>query len=178
MILAVGFPFRIKGFDILCRAFHSIATEHPEWRLVLIGYLAPEGLHAAGLEHPQIEAHPGVLQPQLAEWMSRCAIFALPSRTEAMGRILIEAGAAGKCRVASRVDGIPTVIEDGVDGLLVEKEDVGQLAATLTRLIGDAQSRCRLGEAARARMKREFSGEVYVEHYAELVSCALSRRGA
>jgi glycosyltransferase involved in cell wall biosynthesis len=178
IILAAGFPFRVKGFDILCRAFHTIAAEHPEWKLVLIGYRAPEELRAAGLEHPQIEAHPGVLQPELAEWMSRCAIFALPSRTEAMGRVLIEAGAAGKCRVASRVDGIPTVIEDGVDGLLVEKEDVGQLAAALAHLIGDAQMRRRLGEAARVRMKREFSGEAYLEHYAELVSCALSRRGA
>ena len=50
-----------------------------------------------GLEHPQIEARPGVKQPELAAWMSRCAIFALPSRTEAMGRVLIEAGAAAKC---------------------------------------------------------------------------------
>jgi glycosyltransferase involved in cell wall biosynthesis len=178
IILAVGFPFLVKGFDILCRAFHSIASEHPGWKLVLIGYGAPEQLRAAGLQHPQIEAHPGVLQPKLAEWMSRCAIFALPSRTEAMGRVLIEAGAAAKCRVASRVDGIPTVIEDGVDGLLVEKEDVGQLAATLARLINDVALRRRLGEAARARVQREFSGEVYVEHYAELVSSAQKRRGA
>lgn len=177
IILAAGFPFRVKGFDNLCRAFHAIAAQHPEWTLVLIGYRAPEELRAAGLEHPRIQAHPGVLQQELAEWMSRCAIFALPSRTEAMGRVLIEAGAAGKCRVASRVDGIPTVIEDGVDGLLVEKEDVGQLAAALSRLIGDEQLRRRLGEAARIRMKREFSGEAYVEHYAELVSSALSGRG-
>jgi glycosyltransferase involved in cell wall biosynthesis len=178
IILAVGFPFRVKGFDILCRAFHSIAAEHPGWKLVLIGHGAPEQLHAAGLEHPQIEPHPGVLQPELAEWMSRCAIFALPSRTEAMGRVLIEAGAAGKCRVASRIDGIPTVIEDGVDGLLVEKEDVGQLAATLARLIGDVPLRRQLGEAARARTQRDFSGEVYIAHFAELVSSALGQRGA
>ncbi len=178
MILGIGFPFRVKGFDILCRAFRAIAAEHPSWKLVLIGYRAPEELHAAGLEHPQIEAYPGVLQPQVAEWISRCAIFALPSRTEAMGRVLIEAGAAGKCRVATRVDGIPTVIEDGVDGLLVEKEDVEKLSAALARLIGDAALRRRLGEAARTRAQRDFSGAVYVEHYAELVSCALQRSEA
>jgi glycosyltransferase involved in cell wall biosynthesis len=177
MILGVGFPFRVKGFDILCRAFHAIAAEHPGWKLVLIGHRAPEELRAAGLEHPQIEAHPGVLQPELAEWMSRCAIFALPSRTEGIPRVLIEAGAAGKCRVASRVGGIPNVIEDGVDGLLVEKEDVGQLGATLAHLIGDPQLRRRLAEAARVRTQREFSGEAYLEHYAELVSCVLKRRG-
>lgn len=176
MILGVGFPFWIKGFDILCRAFHSIAANHPQWKLVLIGHLVPGALHAAGLEHPQIDARPGMLLPELAEWMSRCAIFALPSRTEAMGRVLIEAGAAGKCRVASRVGGIPTVIEDGVDGLLVEKEDVGRLAATLARLIGDAPLRRRLGDAARVRAQREFSGDAYLEHYTELISSALSQR--
>lgn len=178
IILAVGFPFLVKGFDILCKAFQAIAPANPEWKLVLIGYGAPEQLRAAGLEHPQIEAHPGVLQPKLAEWMSRCAIFALPSRTEAMGRVLIEAAAAAKCRVASRVDGIPTVIEDGVDGLLVEKEDSGQLATTLARLISDVALRRRLGAAARERIQRDFSGEVYVEHYAELISSALRRSRA
>lgn len=176
MILGVGFPFRVKGFDILCRAFRAIAAKYPGWKLVLIGHRVPDELRAAGLEHPHIEARPGVLQPELAEWMSRCAIFALPSRTEGMGRVLIEAGAAGKCRVASRVDGIPTVVEDGVDGVLVQKENVDELAATLARLIDDAPLRRRLGDAARARMHREFSGDVYLEHYAELVRSALAQR--
>jgi len=176
MILGVGFPFRVKGFDILCRAFHMIASEHREWRLVLIGHFVPEELRAAGLEHPRIEARPGMKQPELAEWMSHCAIFALPSRTEAMGRVLIEAGAAGKCRVASRVDGIPTVLEDGIDGLLVEKENVDELAEMLARLIGDAPLRRRLGDAARVRVEREFSGEAYLEHYTELVSSAMTLR--
>jgi len=175
MILGAGFPFSVKGFDVLCRAFHAIAVDHPKWKLVLIGHLVPQALRAAGLEHPQIEARPGMLQPELAAWMSRCAIFALPSRTEAMGRVLIEAGAAGKCRVASRVGGIPTVIEDGVDGLLVEKEDISGLAATLARLIDDAPCRRRLGEAARVRVQREFSGDAYLEHYTELVASALAR---
>jgi len=176
MILGVGFPFRVKGFDILCRAFHRIAVEHPAWKLVLIGHLVPEELRAAGLEHPQIDARPGVKHPELAQWMSRCAIFALPSRTEAMGRVLIEAGAAGKCRVASRVDGIPTVIEDGVDGCLVEKENVDQLAAMLAQLICDASMRRRLGDVARVRVEREFSGDAYLRHYTELVASALALR--
>jgi glycosyltransferase involved in cell wall biosynthesis len=176
IILAVGFPFRVKGFDILCRAFHKIAADHQGWKLVLIGNGAPEELRRLGLEHPGIEARPGMLQPELAEWISRCAIFASPSRTEAMGRVLIEAGAAGKCRVASRVDGIPTVVEDGIDGLLVDKEDVNELAATLSRLIEDVPLRRKLGDAARARTRREFSGEVYLQHYTELVVSALAQR--
>ena len=176
IILGVGFPFRVKGFDLLCQAFRAISSRHPEWKLVLIGYRVPQEVHERGLEHPRIEVYPGLKQPQVAEWMARCAIFALPSRTEAMGRVLLEAATAGKCRVAARVDGIPTVVEDGVDGVLIDPERVDQLAAALDRLMGDSGLRHHLGEAARARVMREFSEEAYLEHYAELVSAALRGR--
>ena len=178
IILGVGFPFRVKGFDILCRAFAEVSSRHPEWKLVLIGHGAPQEVQDGGLQHPRIEAHPGLKQPQVAAWMARCAIFALPSRTEAMGRVLLEAGAAGKCRLAARVDGIPTVVEDGVDGLLVETENVDQLAAALERLMGDEGLRRRLAEAARRRVEREFSEEAYLDHYCELVRAALLRMAA
>lgn len=176
LVLSVGFPFRVKGFDILCEAFERVTPRFPHWRLVLIGHRVPDELRAGGLEHPQIEALPGLRQPDVAQWMSRCAVFALPSRTEAMGRVLLEAGAAAKARLATRVDGIPTVVEDGVDGLLVEKENVEQLASALERLMSDAELRRRLGEAAQKRVATEFSPVRYLEHYVGLVSSALGRR--
>lgn len=176
IILGVGFPFRVKGFDLLCEAFRRIASRYPDWKLVLIGYRAPEEVRERGFAHPRIEAYPGLKQPQVAEWMARCAIFALPSRTEAMGRVLLEAAAAGKCRLAARVDGIPTVIEDGVDGVLIEPESLDPLAAALQRLMDDPVLRQRLGEAARRRVAREFSAEAYLDHYSEMVSTALGGR--
>ncbi len=176
IILGVGFPFRVKGFDTLCRAFLRIADRYPSWKLVLVGFRVPEEVRTAGLDHPRIETRPGLKQPQVAEWMARCAIFALPSRTEAMGRVLLEAAVAAKCRVAARVDGIPTVVEDGVDGVLVEPDSVEQLATALETLICDPSLRERLGNAARQRVEQEFSDEAYLDHYSELVSAAL--RGA
>lgn len=178
IVLGVGFPFRIKGFDVLCEAFQRIADRYPGWKLVLIGHRVPEEAQAAGFHHPRIETYPGLMHPRVAEWMARCAIFALPSRTDAMPRVLMEAGAAGKCRVATSVDGIPMLIEHGVDGLLVESENVGQLAAALERLMRDSSLRERLGEAARQRVAREFSGEAYLKHYAELVSAAVAQSAA
>ncbi len=175
IILSAGFPFRVKGFDLLCTAFSRLADRYPEWKLVLIGHRVPEELVEGGFVHPRIEGHPGVKHPQLADWMARCAIFALPSRTEAMGRVLLEAGAARKCRLASRVDGIPTVIEDGVDGLLVDAESVDQLEAALEQLMRDATLRQSLGQAAKRRVDRDFSDEAYLSHYAELVSMAVGR---
>jgi glycosyltransferase involved in cell wall biosynthesis len=176
IVLAAGFPFLIKGMDVLVSAFRQLAPRFPGWKLVLIGHGIPAELRARGLHYSWIETQPGLPQTELARWVSRCSILALPSRSEAMGRILIEAAVAGKCRVASRVGGIPTVIDDGRDGMLVEKEDVAGLARALEDLMRNEASRRRLGEAARQRAVTEFSPAVYLEHYAELIRATLARQ--
>jgi glycosyltransferase involved in cell wall biosynthesis len=176
IILAAGFPFMRKGVDILVSAFLPLASRYPKWKLVLIGHLIPKELRALGIEHPQILALPGVPQEELAKWVSRCAILALVSRSEAMGRILLEGAAAGKCRIAARVDGIPTVIENGVDGVLVEKNNVDELRSGLARLMDDGDLRRRLGAAGQARVASEFSPEVYLEHFSELVGATLGSK--
>ena len=163
IILCAGFPFERKGVDTLVSAFTRVAGKYPRWGLVLIGHRLPEQLRERGLEHPQIDALPGMPQEQLAQWMSRCAIFALPSRSEAMGRVLIEAAAAEKSRIATRVGGIPTVVEQGYDGFLAPKGDVEQLATGLDALMGDDALRHRLGRAAKERTEGEFSGESYLK---------------
>jgi glycosyltransferase involved in cell wall biosynthesis len=173
IVLSAGFPFERKGVDILARAFASIAAEFPHWKLVVIGHLVPERLQASGLQHAQITALPGMPQSELARWMSRCSIFALASRSEAMGRVLIEAAAAKKCRIATRVGGIPTVIEDGKDGLLVEKGNVDQLAECLRTLMRDEELRHRLAAEGQRRIAREFSGPAYLAHFEELIAATL-----
>jgi glycosyltransferase involved in cell wall biosynthesis len=176
IILAAGFPFMRKGVDILVSAFLPLASRYPNWKLVLIGHLIPKELRALGIEHAQILALPGVPQEELAKWVSRCAILALVSRSEAMGRILLEGAAAGKCRIAARVDGIPTVIENGVDGILVQKNNVDELRSGLARLMDDGDLRRRLGAAGQARVASEFSPEVYLEHFSELVGATLGSK--
>jgi glycosyltransferase involved in cell wall biosynthesis len=172
-ILSAGHPFARKGIDVLARAFASIAAEFPEWKLVLIGHLLPQRLQACGLQHPQITALPGMPQKKLLDWMSRCSIFALASRSEGTPRVLIEAAAAGKCRISTRVCGIPNVIADGKDGLLVEKGDVEGLAAALRSLMADEQLRHRLASEAQRRIAREFSAPAYLAHYEELIAATL-----
>jgi glycosyltransferase involved in cell wall biosynthesis len=67
-----------------------------------------------------------------------------------MGRVLIEAFCRGRPVVASRVGGIPDLVEDGVNGLLVEPEDTEALAAALVRMLGDRALVERLGAGAQA----------------------------
>lgn len=85
-------------------------------------------------------------------------VIVVPSRwAEPFGLVLIEAAAAGKPVVATRVGGIPEVVVDGESGFLVETGDVPAMADRVQRLVDDSILRVRLGEAARVRACREFT---------------------
>jgi len=175
-ILLVGYPYRRKGADILYKAFLSIAPRFPEWKLVMIGHMLQASMERAFASHPQISVLPGMRQTELVDWVARCSIVAQPSRSEAMGRILIEAAAAGKCRIGASVNGIPTVISNDVDGVLVPKENVEALARALESLIENPELRQRLGAAAKARASREFTYDAYLDHYSEFFDALFRMR--
>lgn len=83
-------------------------------------------------------------------------VFALPSRSDSFGLVLLEAWANGVPNVAYRAGGIADVIRDGIDGLLAPCGRIDALAQALARLIDDADLRHRLGEAGRQRTLQEF----------------------
>src|SRR5205823_240546 len=83
-------------------------------------------------------------------------LFALPSRSDSFGLVLLEAWANGIPNVAYRAGGVAEVIHDEEDGLLVSCGDLEGLNGALGRLIGDAGRRRQLGESGRQRTEREF----------------------
>lgn len=98
-------------------------------------------------------------------------IVVVPSRwQEPLGLINLEAGACHTPVVATRVGGIPEVIEDGVNGYLVEPGDVDALAKRVAALIADAPLRSRMGEAGRARVVRNFTARPVREFETLLLS--------
>lgn len=174
-VLFVGFPFRLKGVDILIEAFKRIAPKHPEWKLKIMGWYpdrAELDHHIDG--HPRIFHHPPVLHSQIHAHIGSCGIFVLPSRTEAMGRVLLESMAACKPRIGADVDGIPTVIDNGKDGLLFTPGDAVDLAAKLDLLMGDPELRRSLGRRGGERARAEFTSEAYFSKlslfYQEVIS--------
>jgi glycosyltransferase involved in cell wall biosynthesis len=157
-ILFSGIPFKLKVVDILIKAFKKISCKHPDWRLKILGwYPDPEELNDAIGGHPQIYHHKPVPYEEMAQHIGSCGIFVLPSRSEAMGRVLIEAMAAGKPRIGSNVEGIPSVINDGVDGLLFETENADDLAEKMDTLMSNEDLRRKLGKAGETRAKKEFT---------------------
>jgi glycosyltransferase involved in cell wall biosynthesis len=100
-------------------------------------------------------------------------IVVVPSRwEEPLGLINLEAGACRKPVVATRVGGIPEVIDDGVNGYLVDPGDIGTLANRVETLIDDPALRARLGEAGHARVEQNFTTQPVREFEALLLSLA------
>ncbi len=164
VVLLAGFPFYVKGVDILIAAFRKISDSYPDWRLKILGWYPDRTLldrHIAG--HPRIEFHQAVHHRDMPEHIRGSGICVLASRTEGMGRFLIEAMTAGKPRIGPRVGGIPQIIEPNVDGLLFEPEDVDGLADSLERLLKDPDLRQRLGERGKNR-SIEFGAGAYYRH--------------
>ena len=93
------------------------------------------------------------------ELFSRSGIFCLPSKYEAMPMSVMEAMAHGLPVVATRVGGVPQLIEDGADGVLIDVDDVESLGKSLRQLMGSAGERTRLGAVAREKIRRKFSEE-------------------
>jgi glycosyltransferase involved in cell wall biosynthesis len=104
------------------------------------------------------------------ELFARAAVFVLPSHAEGLPMSLLEAMAAGAPVVASAVGGIPDLIEDGVNGLLVPAGDTAALALAIHRMLADRELAAHLGEAARETVARRYTIEQSLERLEQVYS--------
>lgn len=144
-ILTFGRLTYEKGFDILLDAFAEVASKHPTVDLILAGQgeekkALQEQVHRLGLDG---QAHFfGRASPkEVVQLLNGCQFVVVPSRWETFGIVLLEAMASGKPVIATRSGGPEEIIEDGINGLLVEKENTKALAEAITRLLNDAKLR-------------------------------------
>ena len=112
-------------------------------------------------------------RPDVPEQLAAADLFVLPSRTEACPNGVLEAMASGLPIVASRVGGIPELIESGRDGVLVPPDSPHELADAIERLIERPDFAAALGRAARAKAEERFSFERMIESFGRLYLSAL-----
>lgn len=168
--LFIGHPFERKGVDVLIKAFQRISHKYPDLSLKVVGYcpdLSPYR-ELAG-DNPRIEFLPGQPHEKAMELMADCTFFVLPSRAEGVPRVLIEAMAAKKPVIATRIYGIPYLVGDGLHGLLVEPDDVEGLACKMELLLNDSELAERLAEEGHRRIFDKFSEECYKEVFREMM---------
>lgn len=169
-ILFVGFPFSIKGVDILIKAFNIISPEYPEVKLKILGHCEDRSFYEelAG-NNRNIIFKKAVPFNKIISEFEKCTFFVLPSRTEGLPRVIVEAMASGKAVIASRIGGIPEVVEENKTGLLFESENYSELADKMRQFLDDPEMMQRMGEAGYQRAKNHFSPEKYVELYHEFL---------
>jgi len=150
---------RRKGLAYLIEAFDRIAASSGSVRLLLPG-AGPAGEELRAMVRARAFLRDRVVFPgptdDMAGFLDAIDIYVQPALSEGLPLALLQAMAAGKPIVATRVGGVPEALRDGLDGLLVEPRDAGALAAALERLIPNPALRAALGGSARARARAEF----------------------
>jgi glycosyltransferase involved in cell wall biosynthesis len=142
--LFVGVLERYKAFDTLIAAWKLAAPRVPEATL----HVVSDG-SLRDLLTPDVEWSPRLAAEEVAAAMDRSWVFCLPSRSEGLPRVALEAAARGRAIIGGNRAGIPDVVEDGVNGYLVDPDDAPALAELLVRVLSDRALAERLGAAAR-----------------------------
>ncbi len=173
-VLFAGFPFYTKGVDILINAFLSIADMFPDIKLKIVGH-CPGGDNERDVYKKmakgssQIDILKPVFYNEAANLFQKCTLFVLPSRSEAMGRVLIEAMSCAKAVIGSDVGGIPSVIRDEENGLLFKNCDAGDLASKMKRLLSSPEIRKEMGLRGHEMVQQKYSSTKYVHRFLEML---------
>lgn len=171
-IVYVGVLIPRKGVHHLINAFACIAGNFPDARLVIVGHEDNKDYAAElksrvkqlGLDE-RVQFVKAMPQTELAGYMRRACVFVLPSASEALGRVVVEAMATGTPVIGSDVGGIPDMVKDGVTGFLVPPGDETGLAEKIRRVLEHPEETRGMGETARTFAARFFSTESYIGGY-------------
>ncbi|HWB13971.1 MAG TPA: glycosyltransferase family 4 protein [Pirellulales bacterium] len=177
LIGAVGRLCEEKAFDRLILAVDQLLSQGLDAQLCIVG----EGETRSALEQLIVRLGRqenvrlvGYLS-NAADWYEAMDAFALSSVHEGTPNVVLEAMAMEVPLVATRVAGVPKMVEHGVDGLLVEPGDVAGLAQALASLVSDARLRGGLARAARSTVETRYSFAVRMDKIRKIYDDILGR---
>ena len=178
-IISIGRLVAFKGFEYLIDACADLARRGLEFSCEIIGDGPLRGDLEARIRRlklsDQVHLLGSLSQGTVLERLGSADIFALASVTDKQGAsdvfptVIIEAMAAARPIVSTRLAGIPESVVNGETGLLIPPEDTMALAEALSRLIEDAKLRVHYGRAGRARIEQHFRIERTVAPLIELL---------
>jgi glycosyltransferase involved in cell wall biosynthesis len=169
---------RLKGHRYLLEAVPEITRSVPGAKLLLIG----EGPQENNLQ--KIIAEKGikesVIMPGFREDIARVLntldVFVFPSLEEALGTAILEAMSMEKPVVATRVGGIPEVVQEGRTGYLIDPEDPRAIAQRVIRLLKDGEMRRQMGAEGRKLVETHYDNRVMVRQLEKLYHELMERR--
>ena len=171
----VGMIRPAKGFPFLLDAFHELVRTFSNAHLLIVGDIVnPQDkkeylkrIKIMGLKR-KVTLTGRVPPRQVMAWMREMDIFAMPSLHEGSPCALMEAMACGLAVVATKVGGIPDLLTDGVNGMLINCGDSRLLTEKLNILSSDTSSRTRLGTAAKYTIENHFSSKDETKSWLEV----------
>lgn len=185
VVAGIGRFITVKGFAYLLDAFARARASSPELHLVLVGDgdLRSE-LELRARENDVLEhtTFPGMVnRDEIAAYLALADMVVVPSVrfegiVDGLPNVALEAMAAGKPLVASRIGGLPQLVRDGGTGLLVDVRDVDALAMAIIRLSRDPDLRLRLGASAREDIRANRSWDSTAAQFIDVFERALACR--
>jgi glycosyltransferase involved in cell wall biosynthesis len=166
-----------KGFEYLLQAARELCQTFPDLRIVIAGDGADRNaiedlIQQYGLQSSVILAGQQSNMPAVYAAMD---IFVLPSLNEGLPMTVLEAMAASKPVIATRVGAIPDVIQDGENGLLVAPKDSEGLRNAIASLLADPERRRRLGDQAHTWVSGNYTSEAMALRYREMYEEVLGK---
>lgn len=171
IILFTGSLYRLKGVQLLIEAFGRLQNRFSEFKLVIIGkgpYEEDLKKLVASSRIKRIEFIGSLSQKQVKNWMRVCWCFVLPSLSEGLGLVLLEAASLGKPLIGSNTGGIPEIIMDGENGFLIAPGSIEELTKTMEKIMSDKKLAVSMGETGKRIVENKFSLEKYFKGYNEI----------
>ena len=176
-VVFVGALEQYKNVDRLADAWRAVVAALPDATLAIVG----DGARRAVVERlatelpGNVEHHPRLSPADVVAQLDAARALVLPSWPEGLGRVVLEAFARGRPVVGTDGGGIPDIVTDDVDGILVPRADTVALSAALTRVLRDDELVERLGAAARTTYRKwHQTPEDFARSYRELIERALA----
>ena len=168
-----------KGHDTLIKAFFRLHKQIKGAKLIIVGEGALEEklrilVGEYGLQDDVIFTG---FQMDVSRAISTFDVAVLPSLFEGMGRVLLEAMAMEKPVVATRVGGIPDLVEHGINGLLVPPDDDHELAEAIKKILNDKNLAEKMGKSGRKKIKNQFSSDFMTKSIEKVYKDILTKKG-
>ncbi len=175
----------VKDHLFFVDAMARVLPEVPELRVLLVGQPLPSEPDYPRRIEERIERH-GLrgrfvitgFRSDVPALLRRMEICCLSSKSEGMPNVVLEAMAAARPVVATRVGGVPELVEDGDGGILIEPGDVGGFAAAVSRLLAEPELARRMGERGRERARRRHDCAAAALYLGDLYRQALGETPA
>jgi glycosyltransferase involved in cell wall biosynthesis len=181
IVTTVGFLRQPKAMDVLIEAAGRIAPRFPGLRVLIVGEGADRPVYEALIERLGLQDTVKLLglRSDVPDLLAASDVAVLSTNSEGSPLSVMEYMDAGLPVVATRVGGIPDLIDDGVEGLLVKPQDPDGLGDAIARMLDDPDEARRMGERGRERRRREFDIGVMVDRLQNLYLdlYAATRRG-